>query len=88
MSFSAEELSEFVTIVVVRVAQPQLCYSNLSKGAIEKKSNVRKEISDVAFQAIPSVGTVPALTPFSFTPKEAPAKPKTSAPKASISGKH
>ena len=96
MSFSAEKLIEFVTTVVVKTAQPQLCYSNLSKGAIEKKSNVCKEISEVAqkilgvdikgetlFKAIPSVGTAPAPTPFSFTPKEASAKPKTSAPNAS-----
>ena len=44
MSFSAEELIEFLTTVVVKVAQPQLCYSNVSKGAIEKKSNVCKEL--------------------------------------------
>ena len=94
MSFSAEKLIEFVTTVVVKVAQPQLCYSNLSKEAIEKKSNACKEISEVAqkilgvdikretlFKAIPSVGIAP--TPFTFTPKEASAKPKTSAPKAS-----
>ena len=92
--FSAEILIEFVITVVVKVAQPQLCYSNLSKGAIEKKSNVCKEISEVAqktlgvdiecetlFKAIPSVGTAPAPTPFSFTRKEASAKPKTSVPK-------
>ena len=48
MSFSAEKLIEFVTTVVVKVAQPQLCYSNLCKGAIEEKSNVCKEISEVA----------------------------------------
>ena len=96
MSFSAEKLIEFITTMVVKVAQPQLCYSNLSKGSIEKKSYVCKEISEVAqkmlgvdikgetlFKAIPSVGTAPAPTPFSFTPKEAYAKPKTSAPKAS-----
>ena len=69
MSFSAEKLIKFVTTVVVKVAQPQLCYSNPSKGTIEKKSNVCKEISEVAqkilgvdikgetlFKAIPSVG--------------------------------
>ena len=41
-------INEFVTTVVVKAAQRQLCYSNLVKGAIEKKSNVRKEISEVA----------------------------------------
>ena len=73
MSFSAEKLTEFVTTVVVKVAHPQLCYSNLSKGVIEKKSNVCKEISEVTqkilevdieggtlFKGIPSVGTAPA----------------------------
>ena len=96
MSFSVEKLIEFVATVVVKVAQPQLCYSNLSKGTIEKKSNACKEISKVAqkilgvdikrealFKAIPSVSTAPAPTPFTFLPKEASAKPKTSAPKAS-----
>ena len=96
MSFSAQKLIEFVTTVVVKVAQPQLCYSNLSKGTTEKKSNVCKEISEVAqkilgvdikgetlFKAMPSLGTAPAPTPFSFTPKEVSPKPKTSAPKAS-----
>ena len=47
MSFSAEELTEFVTTVAVKVAQPQLCYSNLSKGAMEKKSNVCKELKPI-----------------------------------------
>ena len=46
--FLAQKLTEFVTTVAVKVAQPQLCYSNLSKRAIEKKSNVCKEISEVA----------------------------------------
>ena len=82
--------------MVVKVAQAQLCYSNLSKGTIEKKSNVCNGISEVAqkilgvdiegeilFKAISSVDTAPAPTPFSFTPKEASAKPKTSATKAS-----
>ena len=79
MSFSAEKLIEFVTTVVVKVAQPQFCYSNLGKGAIEKKSNICEEISKVAqnvlgvdiedetlFKAIPSVGPAPAPTSFSF----------------------
>ena len=43
MSFSAKKLIQFATTVVVKVAQPQLCYSNLSKGAREKKSNVCKK---------------------------------------------
>ena len=48
MSFSEEKRTEFVTTVVVKVTQPQLCCSNLSKGAIVKKSNVCNEISEVA----------------------------------------
>ena len=82
-----------VSTVAVQVAHPQLCHSNLGKGAIEKKSNVCKQISEVVqkilvvdiaggkvFEAIPSVDTAPAPTPFSF---ETCAKSKTSAPKAS-----
>ena len=92
MPFSAEKLIKFVTTVVVKVDQPQLCYSNISKGAIEKKSNVCKQISEVAQQNLRSLhrrwniisaGTAPTPTPFSFAPKEASAKPKTIAEKAS-----
>ena len=38
---------------------------------------------ETLIKAIPSVGTAPTPTPFSFAPKEASAKLKTSAPKAS-----
>ena len=90
------DLPLLVTTVIVQAAHPQLCYSNLSKGAVKKKSNVCKQISEVAqktlgvdisgeklIDVIPSIGVAPTQTPFSFAPKETSAKSKTSATKAS-----
>ena len=47
-TFLAEQLVEFVATVAIQVAQPQVCYTNPSQDAIEKKSSLCDRVSEVA----------------------------------------
>ena len=47
-NFSAEQLIKFVATVAIQVAQPQVCYSNAPKDAVDKKSSLCRRVSEAA----------------------------------------
>ena len=47
-TFSAEQLIKFVANAAIQVAQPQVCYANRNQDAIDKKSSLRRRVSEAA----------------------------------------
>ena len=47
-SFTADQLVKFVAIVSIRIAQPQVCYTNAPKDAVDKKSSLCRRVSEAA----------------------------------------
>ena len=47
-SFTAEQLTNFVTNVVIQIAQPQVCYPNPKQDTLDLKSSMCRRISNVA----------------------------------------
>ena len=47
-SFTADQLIKFVATVVIQIAQPQVCYSNAAKDAVDNKSSLRRRVSEAA----------------------------------------
>ena len=45
-SFTADQLIKFVATVAIQIAQPQLCYSNATKDALDKKSSLCQRVSE------------------------------------------
>ena len=46
--FTANQLIKFVAIVAIQVAQPQVCYANAPKEAVDKKSSPCRRVSEAA----------------------------------------
>ena len=44
-TFTAEQLTKFAANVIIQIAQPQVCYSNPKKDALDLKSNMCRRIS-------------------------------------------
>ena len=47
-TFSADQLIKFVATLAIQIAQPQVCYSNAPKDAVDKKSSLRRRVSEAA----------------------------------------
>ena len=47
-SFSADQLIKFVATVAIQIAQPQVCYSNAPKDAVDRKSSLCRQVSEAA----------------------------------------
>ena len=39
-SFTADQLVKFVATVAIQIAQPQVCYTNVQKDTVDKKSSL------------------------------------------------
>ena len=61
-SFTANQLAKFVATVAIQIAQPQVCYSNAPKDAVDKKSSLCRRVSEAAKGQSGSL-EVPCLTP-------------------------
>ena len=48
VSFTADQLVKFVTTVGIQVAQPQVCYTNAPKNAVDKTSSLCRRVSKAA----------------------------------------
>ena len=46
--FTADQLIKFVATVAIQVAQPQVCYANAPKEAVDKKSSPCRRVSEAA----------------------------------------
>ena len=47
-SFTADQLVKFVATVAIQIAQPQVCYTDAPKDAVDKKSSLCQQISKAA----------------------------------------
>ena len=47
-SFTADQLVKFVATVAIQIAQPQVCYTNAPKDAVDKKSSLCRRVSEAA----------------------------------------
>ena len=47
-SFTANQLVKFVAIVAIQIAQPQVCYTNAPKDAVDKKGSLCRRVSEAA----------------------------------------
>ena len=47
-SFTADQLVKFVATVAIQIAQPQVCYTNAPKDAVNKKSSLCRRVSEAA----------------------------------------
>ena len=47
-SFTANQLVKFVVTVASQIAQPQVCYANVPKDAVDKKSSLCRRVSEAA----------------------------------------
>ena len=47
-SFTADQLIKFVATVAIQIAQPQVCYSNAPKDAVDKTSSLCQRVSKAA----------------------------------------
>ena len=47
-SFKVDQLVKFVATVAIQIAQPQVCYTNAPKDAVDKKSRLCRQVSEAA----------------------------------------
>ena len=47
-TFTAEQLTKFVAIVVIQIAQPQVCYPNPKQDTLDLKSSMCQKVSQAA----------------------------------------
>ena len=47
-SFTAEQLTKFVTSMVIQIAQPRVCYPNPTQDMLDLKSSMCRKVSNVA----------------------------------------
>ena len=45
-AFTADQLVKFVATMAIQIPQPQICYSNAPKDAVDKKSNLCRRVSE------------------------------------------
>ena len=81
-TFLADQLVKFVANVVIQVAQPQVCYANLSEGAIDKKSSLCHRVSEAAKNHLGV--SITGINLFDAIGQLDPSAPPTSKPKTSL----